>query len=84
MRNNSVEISSIPFGTDMHPNVWALCASLFRKELLEWDLVYLQEMFVSHVHMKPPGYSNSTVYYIGHGFVLRAFANQMLYEQRKT
>lgn len=32
MRNNSVEISSIPFGTDMHPKVWALSVSLFRKK----------------------------------------------------
>lgn len=29
MRNSSGEISSIPFGTNMHPKVWAFCISLF-------------------------------------------------------
>lgn len=32
MRNSSGEISSIPFGTNMHPKVWAFCISLFSKK----------------------------------------------------
>lgn len=40
MRNSSVEISSIPFGTDMQPNVWAFSMPLFRTEprhsVIQW------------------------------------------------
>lgn len=71
MRNSSVEISSISFGTNMHPKVWALCISLFGKRTKTH--IYSEEMFVnpnSHIHLKPPEPSSSIAHYICHGFVI--------------
>lgn len=56
MRNSSVEISSMPFGSDMHPKVWAFSISLFRKRTQAF--IYSEKMFVnpnshSYIHLKP-------------------------------
>lgn len=52
MRNNSVEISSIPFGTNMHPKVWALSVSLFRRK--PGSLVIRRKCLWTHTQINVP------------------------------